>query len=74
MLKVYKDFKTVLREKKLAYKGIVYRDVVDNLSVSINHNEDVNYLFVGFSVLSNAEKKFSIGLVHSAGQNIIKKR
>ena len=58
LLKVYKDFKTVLREKKLAYKGIVYRDVVDNLSVSINHNEGVNYLFVGFSVLSNAEKKF----------------
>ena len=58
LLKVYKDFKIVLREKKLAYKGIVYRDVVDNLSVNINHNEGVNYLFVGFSVLSNAEKKF----------------
>jgi len=56
LLKVYKDFKNELFNKGIGYKGLVYKDFSKNLNKRIFQNKDDEYLFVGFSMLSNAEK------------------
>ena len=57
LLKVYKDFKSELVSKRIGYKGFVYKDFLKQLKKGFIQKKGVNYLFVGFSILSNAEKK-----------------
>jgi len=56
LLNVYKDYKRVLLKNKIAYKGLVYKEFLKKISSEvINSNKE--YLFVGFNILSNSEKK-----------------
>ena len=57
LLKVYKDFRSELVSRGIGYKGLIYKDFSNNLKKSIIQKKGENYLFVGFSILSNAEKK-----------------
>lgn len=49
---VYHDFKRVLREKGIAYEGMVLRQVAEGKHLSFDYDE---YLFVGFNALHEAE-------------------
>lgn len=50
---IYKDFKAELREKGIAYEGMVYRDVVENFENDSFPAE--KYVFIGFNVLNKCE-------------------
>lgn len=50
---IYEDYRAALRSKKMAYEGMLYRDVIEHLEVdSLKYD---SYLFVGFNVLSKVE-------------------
>ena len=55
LLDVYEDYKKVLIKNKLSYKGLVFKQFLNKINSGII-DESRNYLFVGFSYLSNAEK------------------
>jgi len=56
---VYQAFKTHLTEKKLAYEGMLYRELVDLFETKKDKLVDQfdNIYFCGFNALSNAEEK-----------------
>ena len=54
--KVYSEYKKILLKNKLAYKGLVYKEFLKKIDSGII-SKDQKYLFVGFSTLSNSEKK-----------------
>lgn len=52
---IYTGFKEALRREKIAYEGMLYRDVVENLeNISFDYEK---YVFVGFNVLNGVETK-----------------
>ena len=61
---LYKDFNAVLREKGMAYEGMVYRQVAEKIS-AIRQGEVLNeafspgdsYVFVGLNALNECEKE-----------------
>lgn len=62
MLGIYRSFNTLLDEKELLYAGKAHRKAIENLA-DIDRGElpYKRYIFVGFNVLTPAEKKiFSI--------------
>ena len=50
---IYNDFKQRLRCQKLAYEGMLYRDVVEVTKVEAQYE---HYVFVGFNVLQKVEQ------------------
>lgn len=52
---VYHGFRKSLRDKGLAYEGMLYRDVVENHG-NIDYGYD-KYIFVGFNVLQKVEQR-----------------
>ena len=50
---IYNDFKQRLRCQKLAYEGMLYRDVVEKTKVEAQYE---HYIFVGFNVLQKVEQ------------------
>lgn len=50
---VYQSFKEDLREQKLAYDGMLYRELVENFTPE--NWEKEKYIFVGFNALSSSE-------------------
>ena len=55
---IYTDFNQRLKEQGLAYEGALYRSVVTNETIRLNHDR---YIFVGFNALQKVEQKlFSI--------------
>ena len=50
---IYNDFKQRLRGQKLAYEGMLYRDVVEETKVEAQYE---HYVFVGFNVLQKVEQ------------------
>jgi hypothetical protein len=59
---LYSGFRNDLREKNLAYEGMIFRDVVEGKEV-INDNPDRWDLihFIGFNALNNCEKMIMSG-------------
>lgn len=55
LLDVYKEFTEKLIKNKLAYKGLVYKVFLSKIKEA-NIDLENEYLFVGFSFLSNSEK------------------
>ncbi|MDO4726934.1 MAG: PD-(D/E)XK nuclease family protein [Porphyromonadaceae bacterium] len=53
---VYDDFKRELKSKGLAYSGMICRDVIENISNTINSYRKKSYVFVGFNVLTRCEE------------------
>lgn len=56
LLPVYHDFQAALRHERLAYRGMLRRDVIDALPRQ-TLKETRTYAFVGFNVLSQTERK-----------------
>ncbi len=55
---IYATFNARLREKGVLYEGALYRDVAEHLSERTNRiPEDMTYVFVGFNVLNDVEKR-----------------
>jgi len=71
---LYKGFKDVLREKGLAYEGMVYRDLVDKIRSGVpladilndRFGEGIKYVFVGLNALNECEKTV-LGRMRDAG-------
>lgn len=56
LFQIYKQFKIKSKAEQIAYQGMIYRDVTENLS---NYSTKLNakkYVFVGFNALNNCEK------------------
>lgn len=55
LFKIYTDFKKVLASKNIAYEGMIYREVAEN--IKINNSTDYDkILFIGFNALNSAEE------------------
>ncbi|MCB0722854.1 MAG: PD-(D/E)XK nuclease family protein [Ignavibacteriae bacterium] len=52
--KTYDNFTESLREGKVAYEGLIYRNTAENIE-DISDSIDVNIIFAGFNILSKAE-------------------
>ena len=50
---IYDDFRQCLREKGLAYEGMLYRDVAEQDDLQFDYD---HYLFVGFNMMQKVEK------------------
>ena len=53
---IYHDFKQNIREQGIAYEGMLYRDVLEQLDVERLPYK--KFVFVGFNVLNEVEKEF----------------
>ena len=51
---IYVTFRKVLQEKGVAYEGMLYREVIENLS---GHTFESRYVFVGFNYITPVEQK-----------------
>lgn len=56
---IYTDFRQNLRKQKIAYEGMLYRDVATDKSIQYNYEM---YLFVGFNVVQKVEQKIFLNL------------
>ncbi len=56
---VYRSFKNTLQTAGIAYEGMLFRSVIENLQEKgINCFAQNTYVFVGFNVLTECEKQF----------------
>ena len=62
---VYADYRQRLRERGLAYEGMLYRDVVEHDKGELPGD---HYLFVGFNVLQKVEQRLFDQLREGGGQ------
>lgn len=62
---IYTNFKEALRRENIAYEGMLYRDVIENIdNIKLAHEK---YLFVGFNALNGAETKL-FGALEKSGK------
>ena len=54
LFSIYTNFKESLRRDKLAYEGMLYRDVIEGGDMKLDYD---NYVFVGFNALNAVETK-----------------
>lgn len=54
LLEIYTTFREQLRADGLAYEGMLYRDVADDMSIEFEHD---TYCFVGFNMLQKVEQR-----------------
>ena len=52
---IYNRFKSTLKEKQIAYEGMLYRETIETLDVNTLPYE--TYVFVGFNVLNKVERE-----------------
>ena len=52
----YKQFSNVLKEKKIGYQGLLYREAVESIETYIQNNESKKHVFLGFNALNTAEE------------------
>jgi len=53
---IYHRFGSVLREQKMAYPGLIYRDVAEQFAEILPHFNAKKYVFIGFNALNECEK------------------
>ncbi|MBO5251947.1 MAG: exodeoxyribonuclease V subunit gamma [Bacteroidaceae bacterium] len=58
--KIYRNFKETLQQQQLAYEGMLYRDVLEN--IDLNDLPYETYVFVGFNVLNKVEHELFMKL------------
>ncbi len=56
LFEIYKQFKKNLEEQNLAYLGMIYRKLAENIAIWLQ-NGYKHYYFVGFNAFSKAEEK-----------------
>lgn len=54
---IYKDFKKNLKEKSIAYEGMIYRQVFDNIKNNSLNLDFKKIIFVGFNALNKCEEE-----------------
>ncbi len=55
---IYKNFNYTLRKKKLAYEGMIYKEVINKInSGALDNGSITKYLFIGFNALNKCEKQ-----------------
>jgi hypothetical protein len=60
---IYSGFRNSLREKNLAYEGMIFRDVIENTSWKNNNQAKWKmFHFIGFNALNECEKALMDGL------------
>ena len=52
----YSNFTKHLKQKKIGYQGLIYREAVKHLKTYINNNPEKQYVFLGFNALNTAEE------------------
>ena len=58
LLPIYQQFRTKLKEKNIAYDGMIYRDMVESLADEKTKNLFAgHYIFIGFNALNECERK-----------------
>ena len=62
---IYTKYKDLLKSQRIAYEGMMYREVIENLSTSDLPFE--RYVFVGFNVLNKVEHTL-FDKLHQAGK------
>jgi RecB family exonuclease len=55
---VYAGFRKILQEKQLAYSGMIYRQVIEDLGDGEPEFEFKKYYIIGLNALNNCEKAF----------------
>ena len=53
MFRIYKEFKELLEKDNIAYEGMIYRDLINNIQ-KINFDKE-KYIFIGFNALNKCE-------------------
>jgi hypothetical protein len=54
--KYYDAFYEFLKEKKIGYQGLLYREATKNIDDFISVNQSKKYFFIGFNALNKAEE------------------
>ena len=67
---IYTDFRSQLLEKGIAYGGLIYREVSDNLR-EVKPDENERIYFAGFNALTFTEEKIIKHFVHEYGAEMI---
>lgn len=52
---IYRNYKAILAEQEIAYEGMLYRSVTEN--INIDHLPYDKYAFIGFNVLNKVETR-----------------
>ncbi len=52
----YTEFYNHLREKKIGYQGLIYREAAQKITQYLDLNPNKNYVFAGFNALNKAEE------------------
>ncbi len=52
----YNEFSNNLKERKIGYQGLIYREAVENIQSYIQSNESKQHVFLGFNALNTAEE------------------
>ena len=55
LLNIYKDCKQELSTQKLGYKGMIFREIVENASSMIQLSDSTKLFFIGFNALNTCE-------------------
>ena len=53
----YTEFYKHLKQKKIGYQGLIYKEAVNNIDTFIKTIQNEHYIFAGFNALNNAEEK-----------------
>ncbi|KIX20666.1 hypothetical protein SY27_12255 [Flavobacterium sp. 316] len=61
----YNSLYKSLKNKKIGYQGLIYREAVENLIPYSNSLEDKRLVFAGFNALNQAEEKIILHLLSS---------
>lgn len=64
---VYTNFKNRLRQKGIAYQGMICRDVINRMQSDLNVNQYLRFVCVGFVALNKCEEKL-FSLYSNAGK------
>ena len=68
LLAIYKRYKLGLEQQKIAYQGMIYRNVVENIDQC---EFEANYWFIGFNALNKCEKSLLSKLKKSDKANFL---
>jgi len=52
----YNEFSNNLKQRKVGYQGLIYREAVENIQSYIQNNESKQHVFLGFNALNAAEE------------------
>lgn len=58
----YNQFYVALKEKKIGYQGLIYREAVHKLHDYSKSNASLNFIFAGFNALNTAEENIILHL------------